>query len=568
MLITLALLALQVGGQASQAPVERAFDLRLLDSIVEYDATIPDPRLALHASRIGSLTPDVGFLRWPTVGRTHVGDWLDVLNEFLTEEESEQIEWSKVIGSELFVQAKPEVLATFDEMLGSLERHAVRDVEVSVRLLDLSALDRAPTGWLSAEDSAALLSEGLVRGSHVLHGRLGRPVTIDATSSQPFLYSYNATVRQATAVVDPVVSSVQEGLAGGVLAEEHANGELEVRAWFHWSELQRPMELLRVGVDGELAHMLDATVQMAVGSANLRRGESMLLAGTNARLAVLVSAHAPELSPGTGETLRTIDISAAIDVPHLCPPYRAIDPSSEGGWKYISTDDFAWDDLEAPVRLDRLERQIDVSCTAPHLVVGKQLFVRASEEEFARYEPLVKNLLPAPPKTYAIELRGGFVAAEALAGYEDSPTHELARALPEHTTGTTNDGGSFVLVGGRQRMYVASYDTLTNFGMHMSEPEMGDVFDGLAVWVRVFPATNGVVQLQHEVRWNEVLDYGTPLSKTQPDSEFPGMSFPRVASWDAWSDRAVQLGEWTHLKTNHLARGPQVLLARVVEVRR
>jgi len=95
------------------------------------------------------------------------------------------------------------------------------------------------------------------------------------------------------------------------------------------------------------------------------------------------------------------------------------------------------------------------------------------------------------------------------------------------------------------------------------------VFTGLSVWIKVTPAEDGVVDLQHIVQRSELIDMGEQSASIPEATEFPSLSFPKVRSTDSWSDQPMPLGEWVHLRTT--SRGleqSEVLFVRIRELAR
>lgn len=466
------------------------------------------------------------------------------------------------------VNADATTHAAIEALLSELETWALRDCRIELHLLDSAAL-ATHVGVLTSAETQALLKSEFVRSTQVIRGRFGRPASIEMISRQAFLMNFDIEVAQFASATDPQVSVLQEGLLGGVLLEERTGGMLTMRMWGRWCEATQPMESIVVGLHGERMHVPVVDAQLFVASADLRSGESIVLGGTEMPMSLLLRVRCDVADATEPQLLKRVDLADAMDHPHFRGPLRAIQPSPSFGWNEIFTSPDVWKELASPLDPREVVHDAGVRVELPHAVLGKQLLVRATDEELEAVRESFAGYIPAPVETYVVELRKGSVLLDRLHDLENAAADELVELLPGKTTGVVRGGDSLVLVGGTQRTYVKDYEIEVAQGVHIAGPVIDDIFGGLAVWACVLPSAEGFVELQHEVRHTQILDVGTPLIEAEPETEFPGLSFPRVAARDSWGDQPIRLGEWVQLGASSTGSGTvELLYARVRRIDR
>lgn len=544
--------------------IERSYDLRALETFAEFDATIADPRLPLNAVELSNFEADPKRLPWPSPGFVPDGDWSEVFSELLTPEEAEETSISSEHTGLLVVRAPAEVHEIFETLIAGLEARVLRDYRIEIHLLDPAVLESSPGGVLTREATDAVLSSRYLRGNQTMRGRYGRPRSIEMISRQAFLLNYDVEIAQFASGSDPQVSVLVEGLLGGVHVEERDDGGSTLRLWARWCEAETPMKSITVGPNGEMVQLPVVDAMVAVASADLSPGESLLIGGSRFPLCLLFRVKGDSPATDLGNSLGHFDLSVAFDTPFALTPLRVVSPSPSGGWGEIFREPELLGSPTPAISQSEVLDELNELTDRPFTVLGKCALVRADEQELLRVRERLAEFMPEPVSTFSVELRSGVISIAQLAELESGGVEGHLALLPSSVQGAVRAGDGLTLIGGTERMYVKDYDLQVAQGTHRHEPVLDSTFGGVAAWVRLLPGPDGTVELQNDMRWTEVTDFGTPLGLKEPNTEYPGLSFPRVDARTSWTDQSVPLDEWVQLSTT--SRGPdqvQVLYARV-----
>ena len=152
----------------------------------------------------------------------------DRLLQFLKDAVGEDGMEIGITGGQVFVKGPPEAHAKVSAMMDHLSRTLLQSITVEV--YSLPAAPDGPSGVLSAADAERLLAG---KGAPVELARtvvlLGQPGRLRAGKSTSFVSDYDVEVAQSSAISDPVIRVLQEGLDFQASVGQASDGRMVVK---------------------------------------------------------------------------------------------------------------------------------------------------------------------------------------------------------------------------------------------------------------------------------------------------------------------------------------------------